>query len=71
MAQTPIQRAINRSTSAPVQPVPPFSLPPLPDKIANVDREGASVWIAEVNGAIERWVSQMNAANANLPANTA
>ena len=71
MAQSPIQRAAARSTVTPVQPVPSFALPPLPDKIANVDREGANAWIEGVNETINNWVSQMNAANMNLPANTA
>jgi hypothetical protein len=63
MAQTAIQRAAARSNSAAIQPAPAFELPALPDKIANIDREGAQQWIGEVNAAIANWVSQINAAN--------
>jgi len=62
----PLAKLANINTNAGVQPIPPLTLPPLPDRLVRIDPDGCAAWLAQANQGFADWVQQVNVLQANL-----
>ena len=57
-----------RSAGAISSPVPGFTIPALPDKIARIDPEGARQWQVNFQNVVDDWVKKQNSVAAQVDA---
>lgn len=57
-----------RAAGAVSLPVPNLVIPPLPDKIARIDPEGARDWVNRCNQSLADWVKKQNSVNLGITA---
>lgn len=57
-----------RAAGAVSLPVPNLVIPPLPDKIARLDPEGARDWVNRCNQSLANWVNKQNSVTSGVVA---
>lgn len=57
-----------RSAGAASLPVPSLVIPPLPDKIARIDPDGARDWTNRCNKSLDDWVKKQNSVTSGIAA---
>lgn len=55
-----------RAGSAVSLPVPALVFPPLPEKIARLDPEGAKNWVNSINATLAAWIRGQNTVSGEI-----